>query len=140
MEATPAKPMKKFIQIAAGLGIVIPATLLTAVEANASVIRTSEIKPNSTSTIQTRGKSLDDNLVITRILTVFNAEEQTPANQIAHANVHANYTIPHTDVHSNIHHINSHTNNEYTNYHTNREATSKHSNTPAKRVNQHSNS
>lgn len=111
----------KFIQLAASLGIVIPACLLGNVEkCEASDIKTSLPKMRI-------GESQEvNNPIKDRIMNVFNYEEQTPAQKIAHTNVHANYTVPHTNVHSNFRVGNRHTDS--------------HSNTPKKHTNSHSNS
>lgn len=109
----------RFIQVAAGLGIAIPACLLgLAEQCEASV---EKIPAKISFSLNQEGT----NLVKDKILNLYSAEEITPSNEIAHANVHANYTIPHTDVHNNYGGGSGHSN--------------QHSNTKGKHTNQHSN-
>lgn len=111
----------KFITIAAALGIAVPTCLLcTSEECNA--------KPNSQlPSVETLRKAIKDgsNPIKTKIISVFSDEEFTPSQQIAHTNVHANYTISHTNVHSDYCIDNRHSNS--------------HSNTPQEHVDSHSN-
>ena len=109
----------KFIQVAACLGITVPACLLGIAEK----CEASEVRNYSrTSTVINREEA---NPVQSRILGLFSAEEQTPPREIVHGNVHADFTVPHTNVHANFRVDGKHTD--------------QHSNTPAKHTNQHSN-
>lgn len=108
----------KFIQVAASLGIIVPTCLLGAAEK----CHASEAKTFSGNLVVTSEK---ENPIKEKILNLFNAEEQTPPTELVHANVHANYTVPHTDVH--------------TNYKVDGDHTNQHSNTRAKHTDQHSN-
>lgn len=109
----------KFIQVAASLGIAIPACLLGLTEkCEASETKTS-------SKILFAINQEETNPVKERVLNLYNTEEQTPPTEITHANVHANYTVPHTNEHANFRVSGNHTD--------------QHSNTRAKHTDQHSN-
>lgn len=111
----------KFIKLAMGLGLAVPACLLSlSTESNATVD-----KPNAIQKMSNPG--LDkQNQVKSHLLDMIGPVQDTEFKQLAHTNIHANYTISHTNVHADYkidsHHVDSH------------------SNTPSKHVNDHSNS
>lgn len=112
---------RKFIQIAASLGVAIPACLFS-LSQDCNATASKAVTPSA----QSLSIKNATNPIKERILNAFNAEEQTPASLIAHTNVHANYTIPHTNMHEN--------------YWISGEHTDCHSNTRAFHTNEHSNS
>lgn len=110
----------KFIKLAMGLGLTVPACLLSlSTECNASVAMSQTIQ-------KVINPKLDkQNQVKSHLLEMIGPVKDTEFKQLAHTNVHANYTISHTNVH--------------TDYKVDRHVDS-HSNTPSKHVNGHSNS
>lgn len=100
----------KFITLAASLGISVPACLLaTSLQGQATVLKTTFPLHKVSNNAAT------NNLVKDKIVKVYNAVEQTPSTQLAHTDVHCNYTISHTNVHTDYslnsnHHINQHSN------------------------------
>lgn len=111
----------KFIKLAMGLGLAVPACLLClSAESSASVAKPQAIE-------KVLGTSLkQQNEVKSHLLDLIGPVQDTEFNQLAHTNVHANYTISHTNVHSN--------------YEVDRRHVDSHSNTPSKHVDDHSNS
>lgn len=111
----------KFIKLATALGLAVPACLLgLSTESNASVTKPQAIQNVSSCDFDWQ------NEVKSHLLDMIGPVQETGFKQLAHTNIHANYTISHTNVHTdymvNRHHVNSH------------------SNTPSKHVNDHSNS
>lgn len=114
----------KFIEIAASLGVAVPACLIgMAQECEASVVKSHipEIK------IELGRTQLKTNPVKDRIVDMLQVnKEDSNYQQLAHTDVHADYTISHTDVHTDYS-----VGNHYVDHH---------SNTPSKYVDHHSNS
>ena len=111
----------KFIKLAMSLGLTVPACLLSlSTECSASVA-----KPQAVQKVLTPGFD-KQNQVKSHLLDMIGPIQGTEFKQLAHTNVHANYTISHTNVH--------------TDYKVDRRHVDSHSNTPSKHVNTHSNS
>lgn len=111
----------KFIKLAMGLGLTVPACLLSlSSECSASIA-----KPQAIQKVLNPGFD-KQNQVKNHMLNMIGPVQDTEFKQLAHTNIHANYTISHTNVHADYkvdsHHVDSH------------------SNTPSKHVNDHSNS
>lgn len=111
----------KFLKLAASLGIAVPACLLgLCAESHATVAKELPLKTASENNLKVQ------NQVKSHLLDMIGPISKTEYKQLAHTDVHANYTISHTNVH--------------TNYNIDRKHVNHHSNTPSKRVNEHHNS
>ena len=111
----------KFIKLAMGLGLAVPASLMgLSAEVNASVS-----KPHVIQRVSKPGLD-EQNQVKCHLLDMIGPVQKKELKQLAHTNVHANYTVSHTNVH--------------TDYKVDRHHVDSHSNTPSKHVNDHSNS
>lgn len=111
----------KFIKLAMGLGLTVPACLLSlSTESSASVAKPQAIKKVLA---PDRDKQ---NQVKSHLLDMLGPVKDSELKQLAHTNVHADYTIAHTNVH--------------TDYTVDRRHVDTHSNTPSRYVNHHSNS
>ena len=116
---------KKFLKIAACLGLVVPASILTATETKAETI-------DLNASIQERFRG-QQNEVNARILNMYTSVELEDANNPAHTNVHTDYGANHMDSHTDTPHANYHTNKikntcpeEHTDYHSNRSGQDSH--------------
>lgn len=117
----------KFIKLAMGLGLTVPACLLClSEESSASVAKPQIIKSALESSLTQENESKQLNEVKAHLLDLIGPIQDDNVNQLAHTDLHANYTISHTDVH--------------TDYTVDRHHVDSHSNTPSKHVNDHSNS
>lgn len=112
---------EKFIKLATGLGLTVPACLLgLGTECSASVA-----KPQVNQKVSDLGL-YRQNQVKSHLLHMIGPVQDKEFKQLAHTDIHANYTITHTNVHTDYkidsHHVDSH------------------SNTPGKHVDDHGNS
>ena len=111
--------MRKYVLIAKGLGLLLPACMIASAASAETVVKDTE--NNGVASAESR---IND--VKNRILQSQYEESLPSSSQLDHTNVHADYTIDHTNVHTDIVVSNRHSN--------------QHSNTPSKYVNHHSNS
>ena len=114
---------KKFIKVAASLGLALPVSLMGyANETTKSLLPEKEIG------FVNEFKQSEQNQVKSRIFDIFKeAKKSEGIQELAHTDVHANYTIPHTNIHANYY-VGNHNNH-----------TDSHSNSRSMHVNDHSN-
>lgn len=112
---------EKFIKLAMGLGLSVPACLLSlSSECSASVAKSQTIQK------VTNRKVDKQNQVKSHLLDMIGPVQDKGFKQLAHTDIHANYTISHTNVHTDY---------KIDNYHVD-----SHSNTRSKHVDDHHNS
>lgn len=114
--------MKKFLTIAASLGIAVPATL--------AATNSSDFSPSQDEQLD----RLQDNEIVQRIDLFYSSDAVVDLTSMAHSDSHTDVGGNHTDYHSNLAHSNSHTNRSvqnacgHTDVHSNREGYDSHTN------------
>lgn len=115
--------MRKYVLIAKGLGLLLPACMIVSTASAETMVKDTE---NNEVAVSSRSAECRINDVKKRFLQSHYVESLPSSSQLDHTNVHADYTIDHTNVHTDIVVSNRHSN--------------QHTNTPSKYVNHHSNS
>lgn len=114
--------MKKFLTIAASLGIAVPISLAAA------------NSPKTTSSVDERMEQSNDNEIVQRINLFYSSDAVVDVTSMAHTNSHTDVGGNHTNYHSNLAHTNHHTNATpknacgHTDVHTDRDGNDSHTN------------